>query len=297
MNYWIFIVKNQTWDGNIHTGEEIFHQRMKDQFWGIGEKTPNRMNLNEDDRIVYYIAVPKKTFSGTAELASSSFKLNESQKKKYAHGIEFYVSDYGVLLKEINTWPTQKVVTDELVSRLKFIENKEFWGGYFQGGIRQIPEDDYRTIVGERPLVEKIAAEKDIESPEEFALESHLEEFIYENWSKIKWGTRLELYRTDEQDGRQFPAGPWSIDFLAVDKTTNDLVVIELKRGKTSDATVGQLLRYISWVKENIADSSRNVGGIIIAKKVDDALKYAVKDLGYINIRTYEVDFKLHALG
>ncbi len=293
MNYWIFIVKGQTWDDGSHTGEEIFHHRMKDQFWGLGEKTPNRTSLGDSDRVVFYIAVPKKAFGGTATLASPSFKLTDSQKKEYAHGTEFYESDYGVLLKEIDTWATPKAVTDELVSRLKFIENKEFWGGYLQGGIRQIPEDDFKTIVGERPLVELIATAKDIESAEEFALEAHLEEFLYENWGKIKWGTSLELYRTDEQDGRQFPAGPWSIDFLARNKTTNDLVVIELKKGKTSDATVGQLLRYVSWVKENVADSSENVRGIIIAKEVDDALRYAVKDLDYVDVKTYKIDFQL----
>jgi len=49
----------------------------------------------------------------------------------------------------------------------------------------------------------------------------------------------LELYKTDELGGRQFPSGTWSIDFLAIDKDNNDLVVIELKRGKTSNSTVG----------------------------------------------------------
>ena len=291
MNYWIFVVTSHS-EYSL-TGEQIFNQRMKDEFWGLGEKTPNRANLSIGDKVVFYIAVPKKAFGGTATLASSSFKLNTSQNKKYGHGTEFYESDYGVLLKEINTWATPKTVTDEVVSGLKFIENKEFWGGYLQGGIRQIPEGDFKTIVGELPLVEKISTAKDIESPEEFALEAHLEEFLYTNWPKIKWGTKLELYETDEQDGRQFPAGPWSIDFLARDKTTNDLVVIELKKGKTSDATVGQLLRYISWVKENIAESSQKVRGIIIAKEVDDALKYSVKPLDYMDVKTYKVDFQL----
>ncbi|MFQ5891789.1 MAG: PDDEXK nuclease domain-containing protein, partial [Candidatus Methanofastidiosia archaeon] len=96
-----------------------------------------------------------------------------------------------------------------------------------------------------------------------------------------------------EQDGRQFPAGTWSIDFLAIDKDKNDLVVIELKRGKTSDSTVGQLLRYINWVKKNVAEKGQNVRGIIIAKDVDEALNYAIKNLEYVEIKTYKVDFQL----
>lgn len=184
---------------------------------------------------------------------------------------------------------------EELVPKLNFIENKEFWFSYFQGGVRQITEEDFKTIIGQREtsLVEQIVTSKDIESQTEFALETHLEEFIYQNWSNINWGSRIELYKTDEQDGRQFPAGPWSIDFLAIDKDKNDLVVIELKRGKTSDSTVGQLLRYINWVKENVAEKGQNVKGIIIARDVDEALNYAVKNLEYVEVKTYKVDFQL----
>jgi restriction system protein len=163
--------------------------------------------------------------------------------------------------------------------------------------VRQIPEEDFRTILGEKTLVEQITASRDIESQPEFALEAHLEKFIYDNWDKINWGSKLGLYKTEEQDGRQFPAGPWSIDFLAVDKGTNDLVVVELKRGKTSDATVGQILRYINWIKENVANENQHVRGVIIASEVDDALKYAVKNLDYVDIKTYKVDFRLFSFG
>ena len=55
-----------------------------------------------------------------------------------------------------------------------------------------------------------------------------LEEFLFANWSSIPWPSDLTLYTTDESNGRQFPAGSWSIDFLAIDRSTNDLVVIEL---------------------------------------------------------------------
>ncbi len=291
MNYWIFTVTTHK-DYKL-TGKEIFDQRMQDRFWGLGERTPNRQYLSEGDKVVYYIGIPQKVFAGTVTLASSCFAPNDSQRKQYGHGIEFYSdNDYGVLLKDIDIWHEPKSV-EELVPRLEFIENKQFWGAYFQGGVRQITEGDFKTILGERSLVEQIATSKDIESQTEFALETHLEEFIYQNWGKINWGSKLELYETEEQNGRQFPAGTWSLDFLAIDKSTKDFVVIELKKGKTSDAAVGQILRYINWVKENVAGTGQNVKGILIAKEVDDALRYSVKNLDYIEIRTYKVDFQL----
>jgi len=296
MNYWIFTVTEQK-DGKTRVErKETFQLRMNDRFWGIAEKTPNRKNLLKGDKIVFYVSNPEKYFAGTAILSSSCIELSDSQRKKYAHGRELYTQDHGVLLEEIEIW-SKPILVQDVLQKLKFIENKEYWGAYFQGGVRQLTEEDYRTIIDAREIGfgEQMATAKDIESQAEFALETHLEEFIYENWNNIDWGAKLELYETDEQEGRQFPAETWSIDFLAVDKDTNDLVVIELKRGKTSDATVGQAMRYISWVKENVAEGNQNVRGIIVAKEIDKALRYAVKGLGNIKVKTYKVDFHLQA--
>ncbi len=294
MNYWIFIVTQHKIDGDILTAEKIFEKRMQDRFWGLGEKTPNRRSLQKGDQVVFYMGLPRKVFAATAVLAQASFELSDQERELLSHGLDFFRTQYGVRLDKIQTWERPRPVED-LVSNLKFIENKKSWFAYFQGGVRQITENDFRTITEARELtlVEGLASEKDLESETQFALESHLEEFIDQNWRNINFGSRLVRYQTDDQDGRQFPAGPWSIDFLCTNQDTGDLVVIELKRGKTSDSTVGQVLRYISWVKENIAEPNQGVRGIIIAKEVDDALRYAVKDLDNVSILNYKVDFKL----
>jgi hypothetical protein len=62
----------------------------------------------------------------------------------------------------------------------------------------------------------------------------------------------------------------------------------------TSDSTIGQLLRYIAYVKENIAKPGQSVKGLIVAKEIDDALRYAIKPVPSIKVLTYRVDFKLH---
>jgi len=80
---------------------------------------------------------------------------------------------------------------------------------------------------------------------------------------------------------------------LAVDNRTNDFVVIELKRGQTSDETVGQVLRYIGWVKANRAEQDQNVRGVIICKEIDDALRYAVLSVPDISVLLYTVGFDL----
>jgi hypothetical protein len=294
MNYWIFTVAPRVTDSESLTARQIYEQRMKDQFWGLGERTPHRKSVRKGDQVVFYIARPESAFSGVARLASDSFQLSPAQKESFSHGSEFFTADYGVSLEAIDVWETTRPVS-ELAVHLDLIENPVQWWAYFQGGIRQISESDYSKIVGGftgsaniRPNIDEIAAQG------LFALEAHLEEFIEHNWSKITWGTRLKLYEAGEQKGRQFPAGTWSIDFLAIDQETNDLVVIELKRGQTSDATIGQLLRYMSWVKENVAAPRQGVRGIIIASSIDDALRYAAKGLLNVNIKTYTVTFALN---
>ncbi|MFX0171787.1 MAG: endonuclease NucS domain-containing protein [Candidatus Hodarchaeota archaeon] len=291
---WIFIVTNKKYDNGTLTGEDIYQQRMKDSFWGIGEKTPNRKNLSKGDNVVFYIGAPSKIFAGQATLATPCLQMEEKDKEKYGHNNPYYTSDFGVLLEDIIIWEQPKSVIDLLPS-LSFIENKQFWGTYFQGGVRQLSVEDYNTILGPSRTTISSPLLQDIENQNEFALEAHLEEFIYNNWNNIDWGANLRLFQTEDQDGRQFPAGPWSIDLLAVDKMNDDLVVIELKRGKTSDAVVGQTLRYISWIKENLAEENQHVRGIIIARKVDEALRYAVRGLNYVQIKTYQINFRLNS--
>jgi predicted RNA-binding protein len=296
MANWIFTVKKQKKDGSVLTGREIYDKRMRDCFWGLHDRTPNRKYLAPGDRIVFYIGAPESVFSGTATLTTPSFELSSEQKQKYSRESPIFRPDFGVELKDIKVWDNSKLASN-IVSDLTFIENKEYWGTYFQGGIRGLSEEDYSIIVGAKTFSElsdkKITPIAEVESASQFALESHLEEFLHKNWDRIGRIKNLNLYQSEESDGRQYPAGTWSIDFLAVEKTTGDLVVIELKRGQTSDSTVGQVLRYIGWVKENVAEQNQNVKGLIICKQLDDALKYAVKEIPFISVLIYQVNFSL----
>jgi hypothetical protein len=154
---------------------------------------------------------------------------------------------------------------EALAPNLRFVKNPAQWWTHLQGGIRQVEETDYPMIASRfAPAETPSRVAEELAARSLFALEAHLEEFIAHNWSKISWGTALDLYREGGQTGRQFPAGTWCLDFLAVDPKMNALVVIELKRGQTSDATVGQVLRYINWVREHVAVQGQDVPGIII---------------------------------
>lgn len=144
-------------------------------------------------------------------------------------------------------------------------------------------------IETELPEVEEIQTQSTVQSME-FAMEKYLEEFIEANFIKINFGAQLELYQDEESNGRQYPTPIGNIDLLTVDKGNKDFVVIELKKGRSSDNVIGQILRYMGWVKENLAKDS-NVRGIIIAQDKDERLQYALKLMPNVNLFTYSVSF------
>jgi hypothetical protein len=125
-----------------------------------------------------------------------------------------------------------------------------------------------------------------------FYMEKQLEEFIIENWNESEFGKTLDLiYEDGLLKSQQYKTDIGIIDILAKDKVTGSYVVIELKRNQTSDDTVGQVLRYMGWVTENLEEKS--VRGIIVAGKYDEKLYYAQNMIQAVDVFLYEVQFKL----
>jgi hypothetical protein len=126
-----------------------------------------------------------------------------------------------------------------------------------------------------------------------FPLEKYLEDFLVSNWDKTVLGKTLALHVEDEESATQYPTDVGPIDILARDKGNHDWIVIELKKGRGSDAVVGQLLRYMGWVKKHKATGSENVRGIIITSTPDDRIKYAMLVANGVTFYTYRVSFDL----
>jgi restriction system protein len=131
-----------------------------------------------------------------------------------------------------------------------------------------------------------------IDTENEFALEKHLEDFLVANWESTELGKKYDLI---EEDGdlvsQQYPTKIGRIDLLVKEKKTGSYVVIELKKGQTNDDTVGQLARYLGWIKEKMGTQS--VKGIVIARLEDEKLKYALKAIPNVEFFVYKVNFAL----
>jgi RecB family endonuclease NucS len=129
----------------------------------------------------------------------------------------------------------------------------------------------------------------------EFAYESHLRDYLANNLEKIEPGMRLY---TDEEDenikGVEFEAGGRRIDILAIDKESR-FVAIELKVSRGYERSVGQLLRYEAWVRQNLADGQK-VRGIVIAKEISEDLKLAASETKDIDLFVYDLKIDLRKI-
>lgn len=122
----------------------------------------------------------------------------------------------------------------------------------------------------------------------EFAYESHLRDYLKNNLDKIEPG--LQLYRDEEDDtitGVEYDAGGRRIDLLAMD-SKNNFVVIELKVSRGYERSIGQLLRYKAWVRNNLSEGNK-VRGIIIAKNITNDLKMAASEAYDIELMEYDL--------
>jgi hypothetical protein len=68
---------------------------------------------------------------------------------------------------------------------------------------------------------------------------------------------------------------------------------MELKKGRPSDQVVGQILRYMGWVKKNLCTNGQAVKGLIICREQDPKLSFALEMTTNIEVRYYSVSFKL----
>ena len=155
------------------------------------------------------------------------------------------------------------------------------------------PSPIYEKISGEQVKVISMAAADQETDEQEFAYEKDLQQFLAKNLELIE--PSLQLYKDDDDDeitGLEFPAGERFIDILAVDNR-KDFVVVELKVSKGYDRVVGQLLRYMAWIKQNLATENQKVRGVIIAREISDDLIMATSLVPDVTLLEYQLKVTL----
>ena len=71
--------------------------------------------------------------------------------------------------------------------------------------------------------------------------------------------------------------------------------MIETKVSRAYDRVVGQSLRYMGWIKENLADETP-VKGVIVASEISGDLVLATSSVENIRLVKYEISFSLKSV-
>lgn len=122
----------------------------------------------------------------------------------------------------------------------------------------------------------------------EFLLEKDLQNYLARNLEVIEPELRLYVDESEAITGIEVEAGGRRIDILAIDRN-NSLVVLELKVSKGYDRVVGQLLRYVNWVRKELADPGQKVRGIILCRNMTEDLRLACADVPNVELFEYQL--------
>jgi restriction system protein len=152
---------------------------------------------------------------------------------------------------------------------------------------------EIEQLIGGASAPKIISTDATVEDASSFALEEHLEEFLISNWERTELGRDFDIYEEDGEKAQQYQTDTGPLDILAISKDKKRLLVVELKKGRASDAVVGQALRYMSYVKDELAEENQTVSAVIIAHEDDPRLRRALSQVPHIEFYRYEVSFKL----
>lgn len=157
--------------------------------------------------------------------------------------------------------------------------------------------EEVEGLIGGAPKPIIFSNDETVEDPSAFALEKHLEDFLVYNWTQTELGKKYDLVTDDGQVvAQQYQSDTGPIDILAISKDKKEYLVVELKKGKTSDVVVGQALRYMGFVKNDLATNGESVRGVVIALEDDLRLRNALSMVPEIDFFRYQIDFKLRGL-
>lgn len=123
-------------------------------------------------------------------------------------------------------------------------------------------------------------------------LEEMVEDMI--NKGKEVFGKTLRMFGSPDGSayGRQYATPIGLIDLLTEETKTGDYVVVELKRDESDDQVIGQISRYISWVREHLAKNGKKVYGVVCVKNASQKLLLAARNTPGVEVYEYDLSFR-----
>ncbi len=237
----------------------------------MSQESKNTISLRE----AYVFLLSKGLSSEVAEIREMEIEWDKSYTSSVRRGFIVRLLQNHNLLDEFieSYWEIGRSAFGEATIR-RLLKLAQEFENYVNG---QLPEEECLSVSEESSF--------------EFALESHLRDFLVKDLEHIESG--LRLYRSDERSGVEYPVEGGRIDILAVDKNEN-LVVIELKLSQGRNKVLGQLLYYMGWVDANLSNTPCR--GIVIASEISKELVTAVSRAPGVKLFFYKMSFSVEAI-
>ncbi|EJM12579.1 putative nuclease of the RecB family [Pseudomonas sp. GM18] len=179
-------------------------------------------------------------------------------------------------------------ITDDILFKVAPGEFRRYEAGKDPAPIREMVKGDIAKQEIEDIDIDRDGSEEiNLPGSTEFLLEKDLQRYLAENLGCIEPG--LKLYEDEDLRGIEYEAGGGRrIDILAVDRN-GAFVVIELKVSRGYDRVIGQLLRYMNWVRRDLAELGQKVRGIIVCRSMSEDLRLACSSMNDVELFEYKL--------
>lgn len=176
----------------------------------------------------------------------------------------------------------EKILAEDKNLQFVDFDSKEAWFSYFGDTSRKYDVEAaiaYYAKTGKASKAKKLVRKARDSGRARTLLRQKLKEkqiedlFVKDNLELVETG--LRLYKEGQRTGQQFDtpdAGTIDLLTIAADKS---FVVIEFKRDQTSDQAVGQVLRYMGWVRKHLSPL-KTVRGYVVASDFDRLIRYSL---------------------
>ena len=181
----------------------------------------------------------------------------------------------------------------------ELVRSPDGWMRAMDATVAHLPSGARETvlnIIGSNARTDTVSP-----TPSGTLTERSLEEHLERSWRRTPFftneGVELASRAIQGLPGRQVLTPVNSIDLLGFQQRENRWWVIELKRGRTSDAAVGQVSRYLGWISDMHCRGGQTAVGAIVTDSADTKLRLAVKANPRLSLWTYDDELELSRVG
>lgn len=144
---YIFIAKGSPESGIF--GRDVISARLTEGYWPLNRGTPYRTQLSTGDSVLFYVAGADDRDQCLILARAVIGGEVEELRRIRPTSREWLGSQFPTLLRVpiiSPCWFVQPIAVRPLAPKLSFVRDPQYWGRYFQGGVKKITEADLKLL-------------------------------------------------------------------------------------------------------------------------------------------------------